>query len=558
MELTYDAAMFKQTFEREFTYLNGFLRNVERYGGKYAVIEPETERSMTYAELNKNANRLAHALAEDGVGKNDIVMYQLQNCMEFVCCYLAPQKIGAVNSPINFRLAPGETALLLDDAKPKVFIYDIGYMDTVKEALALASFKPVSIIAVNTDTESILKGIKPKLPTGHKLFDDYIREKKDENPKMLGVPYIYDEVTRLYTSGTTNLPKGVPVNQVNEVLSAHDVMMHFPMNATDIVMNMTPWFHRGGLHAGGPTPSLYAGAMMVILKQFSPKICLEYAQKYKVTFMVGVPAALNMLVKVQKKAPYDLSALKGIVTMGSPLEKADCISYQEVLTPNVFNGYGTTESFWNTFLRPYDLPEMAGTAGRSCTDDEVRVIKMFDERRAEPDELAAADNKEIGEIIIKTPKSSYSYVNNKAEAAEKFYRGYMYTGDLGVWDKDGFITIVGRKDDMVISAGENIYPVQLEEAINGHPGIRDCAAVGVPDKTRGQSIAAYIVREDESLKAEEVSKFCDNHPMISAYKKPRYYRFVDELPMTATGKKMHYRLREKAVEDLKNGKLKRL
>lgn len=558
MDLTYDAAMFKQTFEREFTYLNGFLRNVERYGGKYAVTEPETGRSMTYTGLNKSANRLAHALAADGVGKNDIVMYQLQNCMEFVCCYLAPQKLGAVNSPINFRLAPGETALLLDDAKPKVFIYDLCYMDMVTEALALAVYRPVSVVAVNTDTESILKGVKPEIPRGHILFDDYIRERKDENPKMHGTPYIYDEVTRLYTSGTTNLPKGVPVNQVNEVLSAHDVMMHFPMNTTDIVMNMTPWFHRGGLHAGGPTPSLYAGAMMVILKQFSPKTCLEYAQKYKVTFMVGVPAALNMLVKVQKKTPYNLSALKGVVTMGSPLEKADCISYQQVLTPNVFNGYGTTESFWNTFLRPYDLPEMAGTAGRSCTDDEVRVIKTSAGRRVEPEELAAADNREIGEIIIKTPKSSYSYSNNAAEAAEKFYKGYMYTGDLGIWDKEGFITVVGRKDDMVISAGENIYPVQLEEALNSHPGIKDCAAVGVPDKTRGQSIAVYIVREDKMLKAEEISEFCDSHPMISAYKKPRYYRFVDELPMTATGKKMHYKLRETAGEDLKNGRLKRL
>lgn len=558
MNLTYDASMFKETFEKEFTYLNGFLRSVSRYGSKPVVIEPETGRSMTYSELNVMTNRLANAMAADGVGKNDIVMYQLQNCIEFVYCYIAPQKIGAINAPINFRLAPGEIALLIEDAAPKVFVYDMEYASTAQKALEISSYKPHIILAVDTDTKRIINQEKPELPHGHRLIGDYMGSSSGENPQLPCTPNIYEEVTRLYTSGTTNLPKGVPVNQVNEVLSAHDVMMHFPMNATDIVLNMTPWFHRGGLHAGGPTPSLYAGATMIILKQFSPKTCLKYAQDYKVTFMIGVPAALNMLVKTQKKTPYDLSCLKGIVTMGSPLEKADCIAYQQVLTPNVFNGYGTTESFWNTFLRPYDLPEMAGTAGRACTDDEVVVVKADSERRVEPDEYVAADNMEIGEIIIRTPKSSYSYSNNPEQAQKKFYKGFMYTGDLGTWDEKGFITVVGRKDDMIISAGENIYPVQLEEILNAHPGISDCVIVGVPDRTRGQSLAAYIVKENEALSGAEISQYCDEHPMISAYKKPRYYRFIDALPMTATGKKMHYKVREMALEDLKNGKLKRL
>lgn len=562
MGTTYNAEMFKETFEHSFTYLNGFLRNVKMYGEKTALTEPETGRMMTYQGLNRMSNRLAHALAADGVGKNDIVMYQLQNCIEFVCCYIGPQKLGAINSPVNFRLGAGETALLLDDARPKVFIYDMACAEMAVLALKSAVWQPVRVVAVDTDRSQPAGAVREKLPKGHILFEDYIRpdgyDAWNENPIPGDKPYIYDEVTRLYTSGTTNLPKGVPVNQVNEVLSAHDVMMHFPMNATDIVMNMTPWFHRGGLHAGGPTPSLYAGASMIILKKFDPRLCLSYVQKYKVTFMIGVPSALNMLVKVQQKTPYCLDCLKGIVTMGSPLEKADCEAYQKVLTPNVFNGYGTTESFWNTFLRPYDLPEMAGSAGRACTDDEVRVVRADKNLRAEPDEFCAQDNLEVGEVIIKTPKSSYSYSNNPAEAEKKFYKGYMYTGDLGTWDARGFVTVVGRRDDMIITAGENIYPAQLEEILNSHPGISDCAVVGVPDKIRGQSAAAYIVRVDNSLDGIEISRFCDSHPMLSAYKKPRYYRFVDEIPMTATGKKMHYQLRETAAADLAAGRLIRL
>lgn len=559
MGLTYDAKMFKDTFEHSFTYINGFLRNVKMYKNKMALTEPETGRQMTYGQLDCMSDGLARALASDGVGKNDIVMYQLQNCIEFVCCYLAPQKLRAINSPINFRLASGETALLIDDARPKVFIYDTAYAKMVSEALRIASWKPARIVAVNTDSGRIVSGERPEIDEGHIYFEDYIDiGARADAPVMPDAPYIYDEVTRLYTSGTTSLPKGVPVNQVNEVLSAHDVMMHFPMNATDVVMNMTPWFHRGGLHAGGPTPSLYAGASMIILKQFNPKECLFYAEKYKVTFMIGVPAALNMLVKTQQKQPHDLSSLKGIVTMGSPLEKADCEAYQRVLTPNVFNGYGTTESFWNTFLRPFDLPKMAGSAGRACTDDEVRVVRVGDEQRSEPDAFVAADGREVGEIIIKTPKSSYSYSNNSEEAEQKFYKGYMYTGDLGTWDENGFVTVVGRKDDMIITAGENIYPAQLEEILNSHPEICDCAVVAVPDKIRGQSAVVYIVRENKKFSGKALSDFCDGHPMISAYKKPRYYRFIDEIPMTATGKKMHYLLREMAEKDLKEGKLKRL
>ncbi len=153
----------------------------------------------------------------------------------------------------------------------------------------------------------------------------------------------------------------MPLNNINEVLSAHDVAMHFPLSPVDKTMNMSPWFHRGGIHSGGPCPTLYIGGEIVILRNFNPKKCLEFVEKYGITFLIGVPAILKMLHNTQKKKRADLSNLKGIVTMGSPLEKEDCIQFQETLTPNIFNGYGTSEAFWNTFLRPHDLPNMSGT-----------------------------------------------------------------------------------------------------------------------------------------------------------------------------------------------------
>ncbi|MDO5484539.1 MAG: class I adenylate-forming enzyme family protein, partial [Desulfovibrionaceae bacterium] len=318
-----------------------------------ALLDPLGERQWTYRELNAEANRLAHALAGDKLTRGAVFMYMLPNSAEFAFCYLAGHKIGAVGCPVNYRLGPGELALILDDSLPLVFVYDLEYRGTVEQALALAKHRPERLVAVG----------QGDLPPGHTAFEDYRQAMPTENPVPSERPHIYDETTRLYTSGTTNRAKAVPVNNINEVLSAHDVMMHFPLNSTDRTMNMTPWFHRGGLHSGGITPTFYAGGAVVILREFQPRRCLALAEAYKVTFLIA------LLARAQERAPARLEALRGIVTMGSPFEKSACEAYRELFTPNIFNGYGTTETFWNTFLRPYNLPEMAGSAGQSCTDD---------------------------------------------------------------------------------------------------------------------------------------------------------------------------------------------
>lgn len=552
MDFTYDISVFKKEFESNFTWLNGFMRNVDRYGYKVALFDPVNNKQWTYEQLNKECNRFANAMKNSGVSKNDVVTYQLFNSSAFAFCYIAPQKIGAINNPINYNISPGETAQIINHNKPKVYVYDSEVKDMVLEALKMSEHKPeIVIMAITNNKEA-------QCPEGHILLEDYIKNSSDENPVLENVS-IYDEVTRLQTSGTTGLPKGVPLNNINEVLSAHDVLMHFPLNPTDKTMNMTPWFHRGGLHSGGLTPTLYVGGQVVIFRAFlQPKLCLEYVEKYKITFLIGVPSILEILASKQEKNPSDLSSLKGIVTMGSPLEKAACIRYQNMLTPNIFNGYGTTETFWNTFLRPYDLPKMSGAAGKACTDDDVRVVKFYEDRKAEPNELVNTDNKEVGEIIIKSPaKSTYCYYNNEEATNMKYKDGWFYTGDLGTWDKRRFITVAGRKDDMIISAGENIYPTKIEEIINEHEKVEECIVTAVPDKVRGEAVTAYVIPKDKSLTVAELIDFCSASPMLSKYQSPRYYRFVDELPRTATGKKQHFKIKAQAKEDLKNGLLLR-
>lgn len=551
MERTYDDRMFIDTFEHQYTWLNGFLRNVARCGSRPAVVDPLTERSWTYEELNREANRLAHALRADGVGKNDVVMTTLQNCPEFAFSYIGPRKVGAILNPANFNLAPGEAALIMDHNRPKVFLYSAEVRDMAVKALELAEHPPERAVMVDN-----LKGIG--LPEGHVSYEDYVRGQPETDPEMDFVPHIYDEVLRLCTSGTTALPKSVPINDINDVLSAHDVIMQYPMNCRDVTMNTTPWFHRGGCHCGGPGPSFYAGACVVITRSFIPGLCLRWTEEYGVTFLMGAPTSLEMLARTQQRYPVDLSRLKGLITMGAPLEKEACRRYQEILTPNIYNGYGTTETFWNSFLRPYDLPEGAGTVGGSCIDDEVRVVELREDRRPEPDELVPMDGESVGEIIIWSPaKSTYSYYDSPEEQEKKFYRGWMYTGDLGTWTEDRHVTVNGRKDDMIVCSAENIYPSQIEEVLDSFDRVSDSLVTSVPDRLRGQAVVAYVVPKDPDLTLEEVMEYCRQSPMLSAYKRPRYYRMVDTLPHTATGKKMHYVMKQQAARDLEAGLLKR-
>lgn len=538
--------LFREIFEAHYTWIEGFMRNVRRYADKPAMIDPVAHRQWTYCQLNQEVNRLANAIQADGFGRGDVLMVMTQNCPEFAFAYVATQKLHGVMSPVGFRLSAGELAQNLRDSRPMVIICDAKLKPTVLHAIEISGCKPKRVIVAGDGAAA-------------DSYASYTGCADDAEPRVDNTFNIYDETTRLYTSGTTGRPKGVPLTSINEVLSAHDIMIHFPMNCKDVTMNTTPWFHRGGIHCGGPCPTFYAGATLVVMNKFDADITLRYVSRYHITFVIGVPTVLEELADAQEKGGYDISSLHGIITMGSPLERAACLRYQRVLTPNIYNGYGTTETLWNTFLRPFDLPEYAGTAGASMVDDDVRVVKVYDDRKAEPDDVVATDGSESGEVIISSPaKSPYVYFNNPDETANKYYKGFIYTGDLATWDSRQYITILGRKDDMIISSGENIYPTEIEEVLNKHPQVKDCIVTAAPDKMRGQVVTAYIVRADEGLTPEQLDAWCKQSPDIANFKRPRLYRFVEQIPRNATGKKLHVRVKAMAKDDLRNGLLYRV
>jgi acyl-CoA synthetase (AMP-forming)/AMP-acid ligase II len=548
----YDPTAFRDVFEHRFTYLSGVERNSHRFAARAALHDPDTGRRWTYAELWADTGRLAAGLAAAGVEAGDVVVLQLYNGPEFVLLWLAAQRLGAIAAPINFRLSSGETAHVLDDSLPRVYVYDLTLAATARDALASARHRPALVAAVDAS------GGDGAGPGSAVAFAELLGDADadaDAAPPLATDTTIYAETTRLYTSGTTGLPKGVSLNSLVEVLSAHDVIMHFPLSPEDRTLNMTPWFHRGGLYSGGPNPVLYVGAEAVAQRQFDPATVLDRVQEHELTFLIGAPTNLALLAAEQQERPRELGSLRGIVTMGAPLDREACLRYQRLLTPRIFNGYGTTEAFWNTFLRPADLPEHAGSAGRACTDDDVAVVRVYEDRAADPDDHVAQDGREVGEVIVRSVKSGYAYVNQQEEQDARFRDGWLYIGDLATWDQDEYITIVGRKDDMIISGGENVHPAQVEGVLTEHPGVAEAVVVGVPDERWGELVVAYVVRADPALDAATCEAHCLGHPMLADYKRPRAYRFVDALPMTATGKKMHYQVREQARREAAEGVL---
>ncbi len=546
----YDTSAFREVFEQHFTWASAVERNVHRYANRTAITDSVTGESWSYRQLGEVTGALVAGLAERGVGVGDVVGYQLINRPEFAFLYVAAQGLRAVSSPMNFRLAPAETAHILDQSRPSIFVYETALAEQVRTALELAGHAPKVLVAVgDPGADGLLPGAIP--------FAELLVEGAPSFRAPEGAT-VWDETSRLYTSGTTGMPKAVPLTSLNETLSAHDAIMHFPLGPTDKTLNMSPWFHRGGNYCAGPNTAFYVGSEVVTLPQFEPGLVLDLIERHRLSYVIGAPTNLERLADAQEASPRDLSSLSGIVTMGAPLDRAAALRYQSTLTPRIANGYGTTEAFWNTYLRPEDLPDAAGAAGRACLDDDVAVVKVYDDRFAAPDDLVAKDGAEVGEVIMRSVKSGYGYVDNPEEQAKKFRDGWMYPGDLATWNDDEIVTIIGRKDDMIISGGENVHPVQVEEALAGHPDVSDSIVTGLADPEWGEVVVAYVKpREgrlgDADAAAAELDRYCRESITLARFKRPRRYAFVDELPYTATGKKQHFVMKQQAPADAAAG-----
>jgi len=542
-----DYSILKEIWEKDYTITSQLSRNLQKWPDKPAIIDPLVNKTLTYRQWDEEANQLAHALLDAGCTTFDSIMGDLYNCYEWFILYMGAAKARCIFASQNFMLPEGQVSKLMDDSEVKVFFYDIGLKSMALKAIDMCKIKPKFCVMIGAG----------EIPEGHVSYAKFIEGKPKTAPPTEKDVKMFDPTLLLYTSGTTGLPKGFVLSHA---CIFFDCMMNAGLHKIDsecVSLATNPLFHRGG-NTTGPIPLLHCGGSVVIMKAFDDNLALDYIQKYKVSHMVSAPVIYERMCQTQEKQPRDVSSLRALISMGSPLDQNSCLRCMKILCPGVYNGYGTADQHWVTMLKPWDLPEMAGTIGLPITEDTIKLIRIDLGRRGDPDNPAddcPKDGVTEGEIALRTMHGCFGYLNRPEDMAKGFpYRGWQLPGDTASWDARGFITIRGRMDDMIITGAENVHPVVVEDALKDHPGIIDTFVTGAPSKLWGQSIVAYVALKDPNVTEKDLEEYCKTHPRLARYQRPKHYKFVDvkELPFNPAGKKMHYLIKERAKKDFPN------
>lgn len=542
-----DYSILKEIWEKDYTITSQLSRNLQKWPDKVAIIDPLMKKELTYRQWNEESNQLAHALLDAGCTTFDSIMGDLFNCYEWFILYMGAAKARCIFASQNFMLPEGQVSKLMDDSEVVVFFYDAALKDMAVKAVELCKIKPKVCVMVGAGD----------VPAGHVSYAKFIEGKPKTAPATEKEVKMFDPTLLLYTSGTTGLPKGFTLSHA---CIFFDCMMNAGLHKVDsqcVSLATNPLFHRGG-NTTGPIPMLHCGGSVVIMKSFDDNLALDYIEKYKVSHMVSAPVIYERMCQVQEKKPRDVSSLRALISMGAPLDVTSCLRCMKILCPGVYNGYGTADQHWVTMLKPWDLPEMAGTIGLPITEDTIKVVRIDLGRKADPNNPAddcPRDGTTEGEIALRTMHGCFGYLNRPEDTAKGFsVRGWQLPGDTATWDEKGFITIRGRMDDMIITGAENVHPVVVEDALKDHPGIIDTFVTGAPSKLWGESIVAYVALKDPKITEKDLDEFCKTHPRLARYQRPKYYKFVDvkELPFNPSGKKMHYLIKERAKKDFPN------
>jgi len=542
-----DYSILKEIWEKEYTVTRQLYRNCQKWPDKTAIIDPLKNITLTFRQWDEEANQFANALLDAGCTTYDSVMGDLYNSYEWFILYMGIAKARCKFQCQNFMLPEGQVSQLIDDSEVVVFVYDSMLKDMVIKAVELANIKPKVCIMVGPG----------EVPAGHVRYEKFIEGKPKTPPITEKDVSWFDPLLHVYTSGTTGLPKGFTLSHATLFF---DCMMNAGLHKIDersVSLATNPLFHRGG-NTTGVIPVLHAGGAVVVMRAFDEDIALDYIERYKVSHMVSAPVIYERMCQKQEEKPRDVSSLRALCSMGAPLDKESCLRCMRILCPGVYNGYGTADQHWVTMLKPWELPEMAGTIGRPIAEDMIKLVRIDLGRRGDPnnpDDDCPKDGVTEGEIALRTMHGCFGYLNRPLDTAKAFpFRGWQLPGDTAVWDEKGYITIRGRIDDMIITGAENVHPVVVEDALKDHPSIIDTFVTGAPSKRWGEAIVAYVARKDQNLTDQDLVAFCKDHPRLAKYQRPKYYKFVDvrELPFNPSGKKMHYLIKERAKKDFPN------
>jgi len=489
---------------------------------KTALVDVATNRRFSYADLDARAGRAAAALTTGlGLGKGDRVALLSGNRVEFLDLFFACGKTGVVLVPLNTRLTVPELQGILEDATPKTLIHENGYEETARELLR----KCPGVAGVSLDApaepalgrsltfEEILGGLSSDVTNG-------------VTAAPLPRPGPEDLYCLLYTSGTTGKPKGVMVPHRMVSWNGLNTAVCWGLREDDVSPIYTPLYHAGGLGAF-LTPIFAAGGTIVLHRGFDTAEILATIEREGCTVVLGVPTTWRMLLEAPSFAATDLSRVRWFASGGAPLPLDLIEAYQR--RGVVFKqGYGLTEVGVNCFsMTVEESVRKAGSIGKPLLFTEARLVD--EDGKDVPDG-------EVGELLLRGPHVSKGYWKNpEATAAALDSDGWFHTGDVARRDAEGFYTIAGRRKDMFISGGVNVYPAEIEGVLFRHASVKDVAVVGVPHPTWGEVGIAFVVpREGESPSKEDLAGFLAAR--LARYKIPREFVFVDALPRTPYGK----------------------
>ncbi|MFE9448417.1 o-succinylbenzoate--CoA ligase [Streptomyces sp. NPDC006739] len=468
--------------------------------------------SLTYARLHDRTTRLAHALRARGVRRGDRIAYLGPNHPAYLETLFAAGTLGAVFVPLNTRLAGPEIAYQLADSGCKALVYGPSHAGLVAGLPGGTDIR--TYLEVGAEYEEAMAAA-PAEPVDEPVTPD-------------------DTCIIMYTSGTTGRPKGAMLTHGNLTWNAVNVLVDHDLIADERALVSAPLFHTAGLNML-TLPVLLKGGTCVLVEAFDPDATFDLIKQHRITFMFGVPTMFEQMARHPRWPDADLSSLRILTCGGSPVPTPLIAAYQQRgLT--FLQGYGMTEASPGTlFLDAEHAVSKAGSAGVPHFFSDVRVVR--------PD-LTPVDVGETGEIMVRGPHVMPGYWGLPEETAASFADGWFRSGDAARVDEDGYVHIVDRIKDMIISGGENIYPAEIEDLLLSHPDIAEAAVIGVPDEKWGEVPRAVVVpREGASLDPDDVLASLAGR--LAKYKIPKSVVLADELPRTASGKLLKSRVRNR-------------
>jgi long-chain acyl-CoA synthetase len=498
---------------------------------------------ITYTQLLDHVNRLASGLQALGVKKGDRVALMTPNCPQFVTSYFGIMQAGATVVATSPLYTPREAEHQWRDSGAETVIVDRRLYPVVKAVREKLPLKNVILTGIRDYYPAHFATLQKSLrhtshithhASGLYRWDELIRNPKSEIRNRLTPS---DLACLQYTGGTTGTSKGAMLTQANMVINTHQAV-HWLMRgqaSQETFVCALPLFHIYAMTVV-MLASVLSGSTNILLPRFELKAALNIVRKYHPTLFHGVPTMYVAFNNAPNVEGYGFHSLKCCMSGGAPLPVEVQQKFEALTGGKLVEGYGLTETSPVTHTNPLFGARKVGSIGVPIPDTDAKIVDLETGTRDLP-------VGEIGEVVIRGPQVMKGYWNKPEETANALRNGWLYTGDIGKMDEDGFFYIVDRKKDMIIAGGFNVYPREVEEVLFEHPKIKEAAVIGVPDAYRGETVKAFVVPQDgATLTPDEIIAFCRER--LAAYKVPRLIEFRDALPKTGVGKYLRRALRE--------------